>query len=213
MARLLSALFASALLVAACSRAPVSPHDGPSGTVRLSGAWALYPLAVAWAEEFQRLYPSVRIDISAGGAGKGMADALGGLVDLGMVSRAVAPEETARGSEYFRDRVIALKEGSISTSGSYRNFHKSGSNVYMHIGEPRSGRPLQSETVSVTTWAPDCTSADAWSTALFTLPASNALALAQTVPGLECLIVLRPAPGTNAFRFLASAGFAARTRD
>jgi len=74
-------------------------HDAEAlrGTVKLSGAWALYPLAVAWAEEFQRLHPGVRIDVSAGGAGKGMADALAGLVDLGMISREIAPEETARG--------------------------------------------------------------------------------------------------------------------
>ena len=41
--------------------------------------------------------PGVRIDISAGGAGKGAADALGGLVDIGMVSRAIHPEEEAKG--------------------------------------------------------------------------------------------------------------------
>jgi len=123
------------------------------------------------------------------------------------------PEETARDSDYFHDRVISLKEGSISTSGSYRNFHKFGSNVYVHIVDPRSGQPLQSDTVSVTTWAPDCTSADAWSTALFTLPAEAALALTERMPDLECLIVLRPLPGTTTFRFLSSAGFAARTRN
>ena len=38
------------------------------GTITLSGAWALYPMAVKWAEEFQKLHPKVRIDIGAGGA-------------------------------------------------------------------------------------------------------------------------------------------------
>lgn len=84
------------LLLGAC-QPPLHDADTLRGTVKLSGAWALYPLAVTWAEEFQRLHPHVRIDISAGGAGKGMADALAGLVDLGMVSRDIAPEETARG--------------------------------------------------------------------------------------------------------------------
>lgn len=63
------------------------------GKIRVSGAWALYPMMVKWAEEFKRVHPDVRIDVSAGGAGKGVADALSGLVDIGMVSRELRPEE------------------------------------------------------------------------------------------------------------------------
>jgi len=68
------------------------------GTISISGAFALYPLTVRWAEEFQKLHSEVRIDISAGGAGKGMADALSGMVDLGMFSREVSREEYHRGA-------------------------------------------------------------------------------------------------------------------
>ena len=67
------------------------------GTVRVSGAWALYPMMVKWGEEFQKLHPKVRVDISAGGAGKGAADALAGMVDIGMISRKIKPEEVAKG--------------------------------------------------------------------------------------------------------------------
>jgi len=66
--------------------------------IEVSGAWALYPMMVKWAEEFQKVYPSVRIDVSAGGAGKGIADALAELVDIGMVSREIFPEEIRRGA-------------------------------------------------------------------------------------------------------------------
>lgn len=68
------------------------------GTIALSGAWALYPMAVRWAEEFRKLFPEVRIDISAGGAGKGMTDALSNMVDIGMVSREIYPEEIKKGA-------------------------------------------------------------------------------------------------------------------
>jgi phosphate transport system substrate-binding protein len=68
------------------------------GTITISGAWALYPLMVRWAEEFQKVHPGVQFDISAGGAGKGMADALAGAVDIGMVSREIYPEEVDRGA-------------------------------------------------------------------------------------------------------------------
>ncbi len=71
--------------------------DKLQGTISISGAFALYPLTAKWAEEFQKSYPNVRIDISAGGAGKGMADALSGMVDLGMFSRGVTEAEKAKG--------------------------------------------------------------------------------------------------------------------
>ena len=68
------------------------------GTIQLSGAFALYPMAVKWAEEFKKLHPGVQIDISGGGAGKGMTDALAGVVDIGMVSRDIYPEEINNGA-------------------------------------------------------------------------------------------------------------------
>lgn len=72
-------------------------QKGMEGTISISGAFALYPLTAKWAEEFQKINPGVRIDISAGGAGKGMADALSGMVDLGMFSRGVTDAEKAQG--------------------------------------------------------------------------------------------------------------------
>lgn len=81
------------------ANAPIQQEgDTLSGTIQLSGAFALYAMTVRWSEEFKRLHPNVRIDISGGGAGKGMTDALAGVVDLGMVSREVYAEELANGA-------------------------------------------------------------------------------------------------------------------
>ncbi|MGB9892891.1 MAG: PstS family phosphate ABC transporter substrate-binding protein [Candidatus Saccharicenans sp.] len=80
-----------------------------SGKISISGAWALYPLVVRWAEEFQKENREIKIDLQAGGAGKGMADVLNGLVDIGMVSREVYPEEISRGAvplSVARDAVV-----------------------------------------------------------------------------------------------------------
>ncbi|MDP4268134.1 MAG: substrate-binding domain-containing protein, partial [Bacteroidota bacterium] len=80
------------------------------GNISISGAFALYPLVVKWAEEFHKLYPNVKIDVSAGGAGKGMTDALSGMVNLGMVSRDVTKEEIAKGAWFIpvtKDAVVA----------------------------------------------------------------------------------------------------------
>jgi len=68
------------------------------GTITVSGAWALYPMMVKWSEEFSKIHPEVKVDIAAGGAGKGMADCLGQVVDIGMVSRDIHPAEIEKGA-------------------------------------------------------------------------------------------------------------------
>jgi phosphate transport system substrate-binding protein len=55
-------------------------------------------LAIRWQEEYQKARPGVAIDVQAGGAGKGIADALAGVVDIGMVSREINPAELAKGA-------------------------------------------------------------------------------------------------------------------
>lgn len=81
------------------------------GQVSVSGAFALYPLAVQWANDFQVKYPDVKIDVSAGGAGKGMTDVLNGMVDYAMLSRELHQEEADAGAVAFvvgRDAVIPV---------------------------------------------------------------------------------------------------------
>ena len=89
----------------------VNAQDKLSGQISISGAFALYPMTVKWAEEFRKIHPGVRIDISAGGAGKGIADALNGMVEIGMVSREIYPEEMKKGAypvAVTRDAVVAV---------------------------------------------------------------------------------------------------------
>jgi phosphate transport system substrate-binding protein len=91
-----------------------------SGNISVSGAFALYPMAVKWQEEFRKVYPDIRIDISAGGAGKGIADVLSGMVDLGMVSRIISPEEIAKGAWF----ISVTKDAVIPTVSSSNPFLK-----------------------------------------------------------------------------------------
>jgi len=95
-------LIALSLSLGACGPASPAPANGSgdttSGNLTISGAFALYPMMTIWAEGFQKLHPGVTFDISAGGAGKGMTDALSGAVDIGMVSRSISPEEEAQGA-------------------------------------------------------------------------------------------------------------------
>ena len=100
-----------AVLLAASGLGPAAAPGVPErASLSLSGAWALYPLAVRWQEEFQKSHPGVHIDVQAGGAGKGIADVLAGVVDIGMVSREIHPAEAEKGAVALavaKDAVVA----------------------------------------------------------------------------------------------------------
>lgn len=74
---------------------------------------------------------------------------------------------------------IALTDAAVATSGDYRNYFEVDGRRYSHSIDPRSGRPVQHDLVSVTVIAADCMRADGWATALTVLGAGEALALAE----------------------------------
>ncbi|MDM1295765.1 PstS family phosphate ABC transporter substrate-binding protein [Sphingobacterium sp. N143] len=88
-----------------------SKERGFEGNISLSGAFALYPLVVIWSEDFKKEHPHVRFNISAGGAGKGIADVLTGMVDIGLVSRDLHPQEIKKGAV----PIIVAKDAVICT--------------------------------------------------------------------------------------------------
>lgn len=64
-----------------------------------------------YAEEYSSEYPHVALDITGGGAGKGISDVLAGATDFGMVSRELRTEEIELGAVGFavaRDAVFVV---------------------------------------------------------------------------------------------------------
>ena len=95
--------------------AAVSSNALAAKRISVSGAFALYPLMNMWAEEYRKERPGVIIDVSAGGAGKGAADTLAGMVDIGMVSREPHPDELKRGGLFIpvaKDAVVGVVSSS-----------------------------------------------------------------------------------------------------
>ena len=148
-------------------------QEPSSQTITISGAFALYPMMVRWAEEYQKIHPEVRFDISAGGAGKGMADALSGMVDIGMVSRDIKPEEVEQGAFWIavtKDAVFPTISAQnpvldqIQANGVSQDLF---TGVFIR-GDITSwgqiiGQPEINEPIHVYTRSDSCGAADVWS--------------------------------------------------
>ncbi len=93
------------IVFSACSCGGKKTKDN---TISMSGAFALYPMAIKWSEEYKKTNSDIYFNISAGGAGKGMADTLSGMVDMGMVSREVSTEEIERGAWFVSVAIDAV---------------------------------------------------------------------------------------------------------
>ena len=79
---------ALAMLLAACSG-----QTDAGETLTLTGSSTVAPLATEIAARFEAAHPGVRVDVQSGGSGRGIADVRQGQADIGMASRALAPDE------------------------------------------------------------------------------------------------------------------------
>ena len=87
------------LFLAGCSP-PSDSSDGNSlpstpDTIENKGSDTIVNLALAWAERYQELHPEVRISVTGGGSGTGIAALINGTVDIANASRQIKPEEVA----------------------------------------------------------------------------------------------------------------------
>jgi phosphate transport system substrate-binding protein len=134
------------LMATGCGQSTTFAQDDNalSGTITISGAWALYPMMIRWSEAFQESHPNVRFDISAGGAGKGMADALTEAVDIGMVSRTIYPEEIEKGAFWISVTKDAVFPTVNEQNPVWKDLHKQGVTQETLIGVYITGE--------ITTW-------------------------------------------------------------
>jgi phosphate transport system substrate-binding protein len=68
------------------------PSDGAQAIVN-KGSDTLVNLALAWAETYMAARPEVRISVTGGGSGTGIAAMINGTVDIANASRTMKPEE------------------------------------------------------------------------------------------------------------------------
>ncbi|MDE5573778.1 MAG: FAD:protein FMN transferase, partial [Muribaculaceae bacterium] len=87
--------------------------------------------------------------------------------------------------------IIELSNCGVATSGNYRNFRRDNNGrLYGHTISPVTGRPVTSvSTLSATIIAPDCMLADALATACMAMPLDDALAMLESIEGVEGLLI------------------------
>jgi phosphate transport system substrate-binding protein len=98
------ALFCAVLatLLLGCQEGGSASGPGSSSDVQAienKGSDTLVNLALAWAEEYTVLRPDVRISVTGGGSGTGIAAMINGTVNIANASRAMKSEEVAAAEE------------------------------------------------------------------------------------------------------------------
>ena len=81
------------ILLVACQSSGGKDGVGEAIAVQNVGSDTIVNLAVRWAERYQEQHPRVRITVSGGGSGTGIAGLINGTVDIANASRRMKPEE------------------------------------------------------------------------------------------------------------------------
>jgi len=87
------------VLVAACSGPAGSSQNAQQGgavtSIQNKGSDTMVNLALAWAEEYQKEKPAVRLSVTGGGTGTGMSALANSTTDIANASRQITREEKA----------------------------------------------------------------------------------------------------------------------
>jgi thiamine biosynthesis lipoprotein len=208
--------------------------DGPEGTPEPRSIESLLGLVSFEAFELRisppgirKTIPGAKLDFSAIAKGYGV-DALGELIESWGVADyfvEVGGEVRARGQHpegrpwrvgierpagEALDRaeiqsVLTLRDASLATSGTYRNYRIQDGRRIAHILNPATGYPGESPLLSVSVLAEDTMTADAYATAFMVMGLDAALGLVESRDGLEASFIVSGAGGE--LREVRSSGF------
>lgn len=101
--------------------------------------------------------------------------------------------------------VIALKDQSVATSGSYRKYYIKNGIRYSHTIDPKTGYPVQHSLLSVSVLTDNTALADAYATAFMVMGYQKSRAFVEKHPGLEAFFIWSEPDGR--FQSYATPGF------
>ncbi len=88
-------LISSFLFLASCgpTSSAVTASDSQAKYIENKGSDTIVNLALAWAEKYQTEHPDIRISVTGGGSGTGIASLINKTVDIANASRQIKAEE------------------------------------------------------------------------------------------------------------------------
>ena len=93
--RRLRLLLATIILAGCTGQTAGGSPQSPTQAIENVGSDTMVNLALAWAEAYQPAHPVVRISVTGGGSGTGLAALINGTIDIANASRQIKPEEMA----------------------------------------------------------------------------------------------------------------------
>lgn len=97
--------------------------------------------------------------------------------------------------QHSLQKIITLDKGAITTSGSYRKYYESKGKKITHLINPKTGYPQKNELISVTVYAKDAITADAYDNALMLMGLKNALAFVKQHKELAAYFIYKNSDG------------------
>lgn len=85
----------SSFFLASCGTSNTSASDSAAQYIENKGSDTIVNLALAWAEKYQSEHPDVRISVTGGGSGTGIAALINNTVGIANASRKIKDEEIA----------------------------------------------------------------------------------------------------------------------
>lgn len=128
------------------------------------------------------------------------------------------PIQDSIGMEHYNDieTIIALpshkKMGGLATSGNYHNYKvREDGSIYAHTIDPHTGKPIQTDVLSATIIANECSLADALATACMALGSERAVEILDQLEGVDYFLILgnNNSSQQQRYRFVSSSGFEA----
>lgn len=83
----------SSFIIVSCNSSSQSPSNPSTKYIENKGSDTIVNLALAWAERYQNEHADVRISVTGGGSGTGIAALINNTVDIASASRSIKEEE------------------------------------------------------------------------------------------------------------------------
>jgi len=101
-------------------------------------------------------------------------------------------------NQFFK-AYVSLTDRSYTTSGNYFNYREVDGRKFSHTINPETGYPVQHELLSASVFSKDCSTADAWGTALMVMGKDKAIAALKQHPEIDAFLIYSTPEGLGTF--------------